>query len=816
MPRRFLPLILLALLAALLVIWNPWDPGEAGPEPRDPVADTGPAAAADPEPTLEPPEGERELLPEPTPLPVAIDDDFYGWIGQVTLPDGSPAVGALVEVFAYPVVRSFRTDADGRYRAEWSEAAPWDISDNLSAIHQGLWSRRVRELPPARPAARADFPLAEGLPIDVEVVDQRTGAPAAGVRLYAYQDSDLAFGLTGADGRLRLHAPRAGVVKVGVDWNGSGNGGEQQERLVGPDLPVPSLRFEVLPYADRIELHTVDAETGALLTEARYSLVPMGSPAAADGFPQHRELPSEGGALAYEAPEEERPVVLLVEAPGYRARNVYVAEQGAAPLQVPLDRAETMRARVTVRGEAPGAPCRIRWVWRPSELTLSAGPEDEENSSGFRPDGHVRGEAITDEMGFTELPFRPHEDRFPDFPHLWVEGPDGLQRYFGKLNTDQLGEEPWRFELDPDRATVEVRATNISGAPVADLQVMVEITRWKLDDPWGMANYQYGEDMDSVWLADRGRTGADGKLLLQVLAGTGFEWKATLPGHSFDGRVAEPLQRDEVRVLELTPPGPETVIAGRVLFADGRPVDDTIRIGLWAEAPDGGRAKDVSSTGADGRFHFYGLPPGSYRVHYGAPPFGPWLGDFAATTGSEDLEVILPPLQDLVVRAVDARTGGPIDSFRATLRGADWSRQTSSIGDSLIDKHFGALWEEITLHRDGYQAQTVDLRTLPPSRKAMLEVALEPARTVHLVLVDEQGRPVDWDSVLLHLPDGEPEEPGEWDDEEVGWIWRSAPFHPLRLQFVDEEGEPLSRVHEIPAGEAKVRLKFTVSRMQDR
>jgi len=817
--RRPTFVLILAAIVAILILWEPWARSGGAPIPEESVgvlevADASSSGPGPPTPDLP---GERQKLPTPVPLPVAIDDDFYGWVGTVTMPDGSPAVDAVVEVFAYPVVQSFRTDGDGRYRAEWSEAAPWDISDNLSAVHQGYWSRRIRELPPARPAARADFPLAEGLPVDVEVVHQRTGAPVEGVRLYVYQGSDLAFGATGVDGRLRLQAPRAGVVKVGVDWNGSGNGGEQQERLVGPSLPVPELRFEVLPYAERVSLHAVDASTGALLAEARYSLVPMAAPAAADGFPQHEELPSDGGVFEYDAPEEERPVVLLVEAPGYRARNVYVAEQGATPLQVPLERAETMRARVTVRGEAPGGPCRIRWVWRPSEITLSAGPEDEENSSGFRPDGHVRGEAVTDEQGYTTLPFRPHEDRFPDFPHLWAEGPSGLSRCFGKVNLNEMGEEPWVFELDPGYATVEIRAADAAGAPVAGLGVMVEITRWRLDDPWGMANYHYGEDMDLVGLADRGLTDDDGLLRLRVLAGTEFEWKASLPGHSFDGRVSEPLQREEVRVVELTPPGPETVIAGTVFFADGSPVDDSIRVGLWAESADGGRAKDVYSTDADGRFHFYGLQPGRYRVHFGAAPFGPWLGDFAANTGSEGLEIILPPLQDLVVRAVDARTGAPIDSFGAHLGGADWSRHTSSIGEYLIEKHFAALWDEITVYRDGFQSRTVDLRPLTPSQKADLEVALEPARAIRLTLRDASGAAADWSEVLWLQEGAEPEDPGSWDEEDdATWAWLSAPFTALRLQFVDDEGKPLSAVVEIPAGGADQRLEIPRLAASDR
>ncbi|MCC6796476.1 MAG: carboxypeptidase regulatory-like domain-containing protein [Candidatus Hydrogenedentes bacterium] len=188
-------------------------------------------------------------------------------------------------------------------------------------------------------------------------------------------------------------------------------------------------------------------------------------------------------------------------------------------------------------------------------------------------------------------------------------------------------------------------------------------------------------------------------------------------------------------------------IAGRVLDVSGQPIEGA---GINVSAPD----KDVSGnarTDADGHFEIVGLEAGEYRVFAHQEKYS--RVESKAIAPDTNVTITLRGKATIEGRVVDARSGGPINSFELSVRNGDETTidpaSRISGGRPFVDEEgqFKVTADEgantICVQAPGY-APTA--RLVPDLRADQttsgIEIRLEPGGVVEGTVTNGRGEPV--------------------------------------------------------------------------
>jgi len=288
----------------------------------------------------------------------------------------------------------------------------------------------------------------------------------------------------------------------------------------------------------------------------------------------------------------------------------------------------------------------------------------------------------------------------------------------------------------PDPRLVHVRGTVTSegGAPVA---AEVELRRGP-DFDWGTS----------------GRSDELGRFDLELLPEPPATVFLAARARGFGRATLGPIELDRLPASVDLVLGPERTIAGVVLDPDGRPIAAHATIRGTASSPIGFDVEppaEGADVGEEGAFSFVGLPPGKFAVFAVADDRSRRLppGCAVAEAGEQDLRITLGSglegFASIEGTVREAGTGSPIAGARiaaGTARGGGWS---SGDAYSAEDGSFalrGCPSEVLTLHADaaGHALFETAIGPLPPGRRA-LDLELQPARTLRLLVVDPAGAP---------------------------------------------------------------------------
>ena len=831
MRRPSLPLLLgLVLLAVTFLLWEPrrnpasksaGDPAEVrnaqGLESPDSLA----AAAA-----LSP----TELRGAPLPDSAALSSrDFFGWTGTVLEPDGTPAVGARVFQFQdWGRVFEARCDGEGRFRLaavrhpmlrNWT---PWRIW----VQHQGFSAPETKGVPPASPPPPLQIQLEGGFAVAVEVVEEDSGLPIQGAVVELDQGGHEALGTTNSAGWATVYVPSPGFAILRLEGSGTAASASYEWVLIDADSGPHRFQIRARRHTSQIRIHAVDAETNAALADATFAVTsPIDSsenaaiPATAQTLVH---LPSPGGTLDYTPPSPAGPVWVLVEAPGYLPLIVRQIEWTRDSNPVQLLRDVGITAVIRIHGRPPPGPCRVRWTHQPYSIAVPDKP-------GYPPSaGRCAAPVLpvqiwSDAQGRFTFPWRPRDYKVHE-TRLEVDVPGWAEAAVLKLSLKK-GDLPAQLtlELGVDFRTLPLQVVDHEGRAVAGATVDLIAAGERraarlfrgLDRDGGVLRdcALYPTEFYDPPLPAQGETGHDGRADLVYPAGQVCRWRVWHDGFMVQGILDPDHSPDPRAPFLIRLPAPATLIRGRLVEADGsRPSVPGITI--YASSAKG---RDLQAeVQGDGSFVITGCAPRLYHLSLvvGRELISSGLG--AVEAGEPELLITLPPWNTCRVKPVDATNGAPISDFMADWRTAEEEAKDFSFGPHARDYHSLIEPIELWVTAEGYLARTVDLRAMRPEQLQEIVLPMEPARTIRLTLRDAAGEAADWDRVLWLTEEGsEAEDPGDRDEDDTGWIWRSAPKAALRFQFVDEDGKPLSEVIEIPTGEGGVRSEVLTKTAAD-
>ncbi len=813
--RLTLPLLLLAA-----GVWWVSSPGSSeGAEAAASAAPAGLAVEGEQIASLQEPGGAgesgRRLLPTP---PAA---SGRGWTGRVLGPDGEGIPFAKVFAEFDWRVREIQADAEGRYFLPWEEGLGLpDVGPRAEGT--GWASSDGTGVPPADPPAELDLVLRPGIPVPILVVDQ-DGLPHAGVpvRLTGGR-GDPAYARSGEDGRAVLHASapwlyyvsshslRVTPLDVGI------------QVLVTGDSPVPETVVTVQRLrGGPMTIAAVDQDDLRPVGQARFSQIlwhsldPRGIQADLEA--------SRPGILEWDGPPNQRPLALLVEAPGHVPVHPILYDGGKEPTLVKMERLGAAELSV-VRDGIPveGLELRCRFDLLPVHLPRKARDPV--------PIQEWAGAVETDSRGIAALPLPLRSEHRRGGVRFWLAAFDGdqLVRDWGVLDTVELGQPPWQFELHPPTAKVLFRVTGPDGTPLEGERLEVGI--WPTaDSPLSVLGAPFGHwDSPQADLFGSGRTDVNGELSFTLAAPSRFLWKAPDHGYSAGGRSQRDLVPGEERLVEavLTPLG-KLSLSGRIVEREGQPPDWT-NTGLvqviavpHRSSPPGSdwRRHEVWKVGRegelreDGSFLISHLQEGAYQVlvrrHF-------HLGDVAAKAGADGLVVEVEDRHPLMIRAVDARDGLPLDQVELEL----WQGSGPRLGFTTRDDGVAMQMElprsanRLIALKQGFVPLAIDLLSKTEEELLGLELELEASRRLELLFA-EGARPPEsvtrfvrpdwfspWDSRYL----------SRWLEKGERLLVLDAPRRSFQLQGVNREGEAIGAPITIPAGVADETLPLRWSR----
>lgn len=248
----------------------------------------------------------------------------------------------------------------------------------------------------------------------------------------------------------------------------------------------------------------------------------------------------------------------------------------------------------------------------------------------------------------------------------------------------------------------------------------------------------------------RTTTAANGRWTIEAVPAGTHTAEAAHAGLGTDRLAVEvPTTREVELVL-----GRTARVLGRVLAGDA-PFTGVMEVRLEAEHRGGRRIPPRSFRDADGRFVVDGVPPGLWNVHVRTP--SGHVGRTASpieVRASADFEVTLVVEAAATIRGrVETAAGAPVASARITAVGVEGSRRRSVHADAHGTFRMADLpANTYTLQAEGAGgAPSEETVHLAPGESLDVVLALAPAGTVRLEVVDGGGRPIA--GALLHARD---------------------------------------------------------------
>jgi len=723
------------------------------------------------------------------------DGDYLGWRGQVVDADGGNVPGATVHLAGAAAPLSTVADAAGRFAMPWPGSDP-DAFGTLFAQVEGRASLAVSTRP-AQPARELRLQVLAGVSLAIRLHDEFTGASVAGVpvRVGGRDPAGsewMGLGVSGADGRAAFHGLASSTAIVAVPANpvaGLEHRVEHALSAAGGDEVAVAVRR----HASRLWLTARDAESGEPLPRATYSVLQRGPDG---GWSLGATLPARRGGLDHSVLAQDRPMQVRVAADGYLPRDVNVRAEQTEELQVDLHRASEQLAQVLVGGR-PAGPATLHWSFQPARWDWP------DRSAAERLAPVVSGSVASALDGRARLPLLGSGAGQPEELVLRIEGPDGIVRDFGSLETGQIPEVAghWQLEIAPAVAHVVFELVDQDGFPQAG--VVVD----------GRAAPPPGQELPP--LARTGTlhrdaraggsrfqvtTGPNGRAEALLFAPADLLWAAGEDDARTGGRVDPPLEPGERRELRLVIPASKLAIAGRVFRADGQPADWTA--GRVFALPVARLVSELreAAIGADGHFRFGNTLPGRWQV---------WVVREHAVSerleveaGREDLRLELQPTQPLLVRVFDARTGAVVAGAQVLLVGTahESSLGTSAEGTARVDA-LPAVFPILRVRAEGYAAWADALESAIAAAGAAgeLEVRLEPGRNVSVALADSPlRRQVRW-VLRADLAAAHPlQHQRAFAAGSSTWFEPNAPTRTFQLQAYDQGMAPIGAPQVIP------------------
>ncbi len=745
----------------------------------------------------------------------------FGWVGVVVNESGDAVPGVRVG-WTVPWNTSEHdlpvTDAHGRFALAFDPDGNWPEEPGAGlVIRDAAWLPQVHAVPaPASPLAEVRLSaLAADTWLNFRVVETDGVTPRANLGVELSGPGVFGYARTDAEGRARL-AGKADT-RLYLDTFGTIFGwlnapdplvlsrGESDELLV--EFQGTPSALELIAHDSESKRRLFDAEWFSFASEGVMSEVPHDAP---DGLLSWR-IDEHAAVSGY--------CGLKVAADGYVPTYF---EWSAMPptglLSVPLIPAETQSVELVLTRR--GMPAAQEHVRLGVSMPYFADDEDEPRGSmnlGAYSGIEILAEARTDARGAARLTLP------------WVQGeslPNRVHLYFNDrddwFDTQVLGEQPWRIELEPTTTSLRFRAIDVAGKPVADLDLRLWLGS-SADAPLvytaRTAAYSFGGSVRSYWAKPDhiGRTDSEGICRFEIPVHTPFEWSPTPAPNRGDIRFSSGLAPGPEHEILIEHTG-DALIAGTLVQTDGRPWDgrpvqarlhhldgsfpteaDTRRPFAWASA---------TTTSQTGAFRFEGVPPGQYRLSF----YNVALKDpsLLVSPGQEDLRVEMLAMCRMRVQIADARTGALIaGEGRAQVHsepnGFAWANLWN--GEGTVEFAPGP---DVTLEvdRDGYRSKIIPIGdVLVPGSEISRRVELDRGRVVRLQVTPpeavEDGRFAGMsirDAAGNEIPDlplGYRTRPGEIDvfhaPREAFQLWmleRATRKPILKVLVAAAEGEP--------------------------
>lgn len=292
----------------------------------------------------------------------------------------------------------------------------------------------------------------------------------------------------------------------------------------------------------------------------------------------------------------------------------------------------------------------------------------------------------------------------------------------------------------------------------------------------------------------------------------------TSTARSLDPATAAEREREPARDARPADPAETGAsVAGRVLDAEGRPVDGaTVLLGGHAEFVrrfglpdihrrlDGESAPRWTTTDADGRFRFEGVPPRrGYWLRSKAPP---WLVAVATDldVGEEDVDAGVLSLEAGtrvrgVVRAASGRT------HEAVRVDVDVALDDAVTGpDGRFDLTIPAGIRRVDARREGWVQRPPEPRSFLAGTEVDLTITLERAASIRGRVADERGRPIAGASVRAAEARTTSDARGEFEIE------AGPEGAPIDLTF-DHPEHCLRLRRDVPAGTSDLRVTLAAA-----
>ncbi len=542
--------------------------------------------------------------------------------------------------------------------------------------------------------------------------------------------------------------------------------------------------FDVFPYEKTVDLQAVAAENGLPLQDVIFRTPLTAAP---------------DGRLVCEVPVESRPFRTLVEAPGRSPRMVELGWTARNAVQIPLPRSYGIPFHLTDDGQVLKGPCELVLEWKPKGLRFI--PDGDSFTSGaIQGLSPIRASLKVGPSGEGRLPLDSEGSWEGLHFRLMVRRPNTRVFDFGILNADLLGPLPWRFELQPPTAEVQVLVEDEAGYPVDGAQILLELDTAKAIEK--ARNLRAIEPLGQPPSVRRfGITDLKGLFRARMLAGAPLSCTASLGSRKAQADVEYPLEAGSQHLVRIVLPLPGLLLAGLILDPEGSPPSRFEELLVTATALETDYSRSTHPT-VDGSFRFQELPAGVYQVSVADSVTD--LAETIASAGDEAVELQMSATGIFELRLIDAVTGAPIERGAMAFYDEEgWDFINFKPG--RVQHAMPAYWA-VGIEVEGYAFSWLDLRPYYGMRRALETVALERGRTVSFSLTAMDGTP------LSEVPELYLSVAGfRWfqalstaTSESGGTVlmWKTAPLEPCFVELKLKDGT--THMVKVPSGNQRI------------